>query len=249
MEPCAHHGTTPPCVDAVLAAGIARVVAGSRDPNPEAGGGLERLEARGCRGRARRQRRGAAPERGLAHLGRAGAPVRHLQGRGHARRPRHRSRLALGLRSGIPPARPRAARRIRRRRGRHGHRAAREPRPRRPRRRRDAPAAAARVRHRPAPRRLRARAARRAARGRARGRSRRRASSRSCSRAGRRSPGPSSAPVSSTSSCSSSRRRSPAPGRASSTGSTQPLDARRPDEQADRRRRAPRGLPPRAVEL
>ena len=47
MEPCAHHGTTPPCVDAVLAAGIAQVVAGSRDPNPEAGGGLERLEAAG----------------------------------------------------------------------------------------------------------------------------------------------------------------------------------------------------------
>jgi diaminohydroxyphosphoribosylaminopyrimidine deaminase / 5-amino-6-(5-phosphoribosylamino)uracil reductase len=47
MEPCAHHGSTPPCVDAVLAAGIARVVAGSRDPNPEAGGGLELLEAGG----------------------------------------------------------------------------------------------------------------------------------------------------------------------------------------------------------
>ena len=47
MEPCAHHGTTPPCVDAVLAAGIGRVVAGSLDPNPEAGGGLERLRERG----------------------------------------------------------------------------------------------------------------------------------------------------------------------------------------------------------
>ena len=47
MEPCAHHGTTPPCADAIVAAGIARVVAGSRDPNPEAGGGLERLEAAG----------------------------------------------------------------------------------------------------------------------------------------------------------------------------------------------------------
>ena len=47
MEPCAHHGTTPPCVDAVLAAGIARVVAGSLDPNPEAGGGLDRLRTRG----------------------------------------------------------------------------------------------------------------------------------------------------------------------------------------------------------
>ncbi len=47
MEPCAHHGTTPPCVDAVLAAGIGRVVAGSLDPNPEAGGGLERLREQG----------------------------------------------------------------------------------------------------------------------------------------------------------------------------------------------------------
>jgi diaminohydroxyphosphoribosylaminopyrimidine deaminase/5-amino-6-(5-phosphoribosylamino)uracil reductase len=47
MEPCAHHGTTPPCTDAILTAGIARVVAGSRDPNPEAAGGLERLRAAG----------------------------------------------------------------------------------------------------------------------------------------------------------------------------------------------------------
>ena len=47
MEPCSHHGTTPPCVDAVLAAGIGRVVAGSLDPNPEAGGGLARLQEQG----------------------------------------------------------------------------------------------------------------------------------------------------------------------------------------------------------
>jgi diaminohydroxyphosphoribosylaminopyrimidine deaminase/5-amino-6-(5-phosphoribosylamino)uracil reductase len=47
MEPCAHQGTTPPCVDAILAAGIASVVAGSRDPNPEAQGGLERLHELG----------------------------------------------------------------------------------------------------------------------------------------------------------------------------------------------------------
>ena len=47
MEPCAHHGTTPPCVDALLAAGVARVVAASLDPNPEAAGGLERLRAAG----------------------------------------------------------------------------------------------------------------------------------------------------------------------------------------------------------
>jgi diaminohydroxyphosphoribosylaminopyrimidine deaminase / 5-amino-6-(5-phosphoribosylamino)uracil reductase len=47
MEPCAHHGTTPPCVDAVLAAGVSRVVAGSLDPNSEAQGGLDRLRASG----------------------------------------------------------------------------------------------------------------------------------------------------------------------------------------------------------
>jgi len=47
MEPCAHHGTTPPCTEAVLHAGIAKVVAGSLDPNPEARGGLEVLRERG----------------------------------------------------------------------------------------------------------------------------------------------------------------------------------------------------------
>ena len=47
MEPCAHHGRTPPCVDAVIAAEVARVVVGSRDPNPEAGGGVELLRAAG----------------------------------------------------------------------------------------------------------------------------------------------------------------------------------------------------------
>lgn len=47
MEPCTHHGSTPPCTDAVLAAGVARVVAGSLDPNPKAGGGLELLAERG----------------------------------------------------------------------------------------------------------------------------------------------------------------------------------------------------------
>src|SRR3954462_6877204 len=32
-EPCTHHGSTPPCVDAILQAGVARVVVGARDPN------------------------------------------------------------------------------------------------------------------------------------------------------------------------------------------------------------------------
>ena len=47
LEPCVHHGHTPPCADAVLAAGVSRVVIASRDPNPIAGGGVERLRAAG----------------------------------------------------------------------------------------------------------------------------------------------------------------------------------------------------------
>ena len=47
MEPCAHHGSTPPCTEAVIAAGVGRVVAASLDPNPKAGGGLERLREAG----------------------------------------------------------------------------------------------------------------------------------------------------------------------------------------------------------
>jgi diaminohydroxyphosphoribosylaminopyrimidine deaminase/5-amino-6-(5-phosphoribosylamino)uracil reductase len=43
LEPCASWGSTPPCAQAVIDAGVAKVVVGTRDPNPDAAGGLEQL--------------------------------------------------------------------------------------------------------------------------------------------------------------------------------------------------------------
>ncbi len=63
LEPCCHTGKTPPCTEAVLQAGVARVAIAVADPNPKvAGGGLTRLQAAGvevtlgiCEAEARRQ--------------------------------------------------------------------------------------------------------------------------------------------------------------------------------------------------
>jgi diaminohydroxyphosphoribosylaminopyrimidine deaminase / 5-amino-6-(5-phosphoribosylamino)uracil reductase len=48
LEPCNHHGRTPPCVDALIEAGVRRVVVAMQDPNPlVAGNGIKRLQAQG----------------------------------------------------------------------------------------------------------------------------------------------------------------------------------------------------------
>ena len=72
LEPCSHHGQTPPCVDAILAAGVARVVSALEDPNPQIAG----------EGHARLRQQGVAVDVGL------GAEQARRQHAGHFRRVR-----------------------------------------------------------------------------------------------------------------------------------------------------------------
>ena len=50
LEPCSHHGRTPPCVDALIDAGVSEVIVAMIDPNPEvSGNGIKKLEAAGIK--------------------------------------------------------------------------------------------------------------------------------------------------------------------------------------------------------
>ncbi|WP_306770949.1 bifunctional diaminohydroxyphosphoribosylaminopyrimidine deaminase/5-amino-6-(5-phosphoribosylamino)uracil reductase RibD [Desulfovibrio sp. JC010] len=49
LEPCNHHGKTPPCTEGIIEAGIPHIVVGTRDPNPKAAGGIEYLESKGVK--------------------------------------------------------------------------------------------------------------------------------------------------------------------------------------------------------
>jgi diaminohydroxyphosphoribosylaminopyrimidine deaminase/5-amino-6-(5-phosphoribosylamino)uracil reductase len=94
LEPCSHHGATPPCADAIMAAGIGRVVCAIEDPDPRvAGRGLSRLRAAGItveRGPMARE----------AHWMAAGHILRVTE-----RRPLVQVKLALDAKGDVPRGR------------------------------------------------------------------------------------------------------------------------------------------------
>ncbi|KAB2941225.1 bifunctional diaminohydroxyphosphoribosylaminopyrimidine deaminase/5-amino-6-(5-phosphoribosylamino)uracil reductase RibD [Hyphomicrobium sp.] len=94
LEPCSHHGVTPPCADAILNAGLARVVCAIEDPDPRVAG----------RGLARLRQSGIEVERGLllepAHWVAAGHILRVTE-----RRPLMTAKLALDAAGEVPRGR------------------------------------------------------------------------------------------------------------------------------------------------
>ncbi|HEX6134839.1 MAG TPA: bifunctional diaminohydroxyphosphoribosylaminopyrimidine deaminase/5-amino-6-(5-phosphoribosylamino)uracil reductase RibD [Longimicrobiales bacterium] len=92
LEPCAHHGKTPPCTEAIIEAGIAEVIHAAADPNTSARGGADRLRAAGVRVTEGVERDAARTlNAGFFHVQEHGAPFVALK-------------LAMSLDAGIAKA-------------------------------------------------------------------------------------------------------------------------------------------------